>query len=1056
MWYETQHQSKCLNYPETIMAEKLRLKAIALLLALSVVSFAYSQDARDILDKTGVQGGLVVHLGCGDGRLTAALRASNSYLVHGLDPSEGNVAKGRGFAKSKGLYGRVTIDILESNVLPYSDNLVNLLVSEDLGGVSMDEVLRVLVPKGVAYIRADGKWTKTIKPRGDNIDQWTHYLHDSTNNAVAQDTVVGPPKHLQWKAGPRWGRNHEYMGSIRGMVATEERVFYLLDAGLTGTTDKLPQRWNLVARDAFNGILLWRQRLNWESVRGGTWSGMSLPRLLVAIGEKVFVAKEKDRALVCLDAATGKVIKQYDGIIGVHEVLYSAGKLILHVKGKDKPDRSITVPGHIVAVDAESGKELWRKTEKNLLELSLAATDKRVCYRTSKEIVMVELHTGEETWRKPNEIKTAGRSGGTLVFRGQSVFLSAEGHFRVFSAKDGALLWEEQEGPGGTNDIFLTGNLIWHGRRNRGQDPATGKVVRELWTRGVQSPGHHFRCYRSKATVNWLLSQKRGVEFVDISGEGKHSRHDWVRAMCRVGFMPCNGILYSTPHPCFCYPGVKINGFNALRNQVQFPTSDSDVRLVRGPAFGKIDAPAQGSVSKDWPTYRHDAKRSGSIKLEVSTDLKETWRQEIKGDLTPPVYADGKVFICNKDDNTVYCLHGNTGRTIWEYTAGGKVNLPPTIHKGAALFGSADGWVYCVHATDGALAWKFRPAPDNRRIIAYDRLESPWPVHGSILVQNDTAYFAAGRSTFLDGGIYLYGLNPATGEKRYETRLDGPHPDWKTERGKPFDMPGALSDILVSDGKNLYMMQKMFDEKLTPLEAPYITEFGDRKMGRHLIATAGFLDDTNFNRIYWMYCERWPGFYFATQAPKAGQLLVFDDKQTYAVKFFTRHHVNSPVLTPADKGYLLFADDNDNEPGLVGEGTFKSIKWLPFKMRGASEKYSRDHDAVAANKDKSTGYTRSKPPAWMTFVKIRVRAMVLADQTLFIAGVPDEVPADDPYAAMEGKLGSIVRAVSAKDGKTIAEIKLESQPVFDGMIAAAGRLFLCTEDGKLLCFGTPE
>ena len=32
-------------------------------------------EARQILDAAGVKGGLVVHLGCGDGALTAALRA---------------------------------------------------------------------------------------------------------------------------------------------------------------------------------------------------------------------------------------------------------------------------------------------------------------------------------------------------------------------------------------------------------------------------------------------------------------------------------------------------------------------------------------------------------------------------------------------------------------------------------------------------------------------------------------------------------------------------------------------------------------------------------------------------------------------------------------------------------------------------------------------------------------------------------------------------------------------------------------------------------------------
>ena len=45
---------------------------------------AGSITAEGIYRATGVQGGLVVHLGCGDGKLTAALRADDRYRVHGL------------------------------------------------------------------------------------------------------------------------------------------------------------------------------------------------------------------------------------------------------------------------------------------------------------------------------------------------------------------------------------------------------------------------------------------------------------------------------------------------------------------------------------------------------------------------------------------------------------------------------------------------------------------------------------------------------------------------------------------------------------------------------------------------------------------------------------------------------------------------------------------------------------------------------------------------------------------------------------------------------------
>ena len=80
------------------------------------------------------------------------------------------------------------------------------------------------------------------------------------------------------------------------------------------------------------------------------------------------------------------------------------------------------------------------------------------------------------------------------------------------------------------------------------------------------------------------------------------------------------------------------------------------------------------------------------------------------------------------------------------------------------LFGSADGRVYCLRASDGQLIWRFLAAPSDQRIGSFDQIESTWPVHGSVLLCEGVAYFTAGRSTYLDGGIRVYGLNPVTGE----------------------------------------------------------------------------------------------------------------------------------------------------------------------------------------------------------------------------------------------------------------------------------------------------
>ena len=54
--------------------------------------------------------------------------------------------------------------------------MVNLLVAENLGGVPMAEVMRVLAPEGIAYIKSGGEWKTTTKPRPKDIDDWTHYL----------------------------------------------------------------------------------------------------------------------------------------------------------------------------------------------------------------------------------------------------------------------------------------------------------------------------------------------------------------------------------------------------------------------------------------------------------------------------------------------------------------------------------------------------------------------------------------------------------------------------------------------------------------------------------------------------------------------------------------------------------------------------------------------------------------------------------------------------------------------------------------------------------------
>jgi hypothetical protein len=86
---------------------------------------------------------------------------------------------------------------------------------------------------------------------------------------------------------------------------------------------------------------------------------------------------------------------------------------------------------------------------------------------------------------------------------------------------------------------------------------------------------------------------------------------------------------------------------------------------------------------------------------------------------------------------------------------------------------------------------------------------------------------------------------------------------------------------------------------------------------------------------------------------------------------------------------------------------------------------------------------------WWKRLPIRVRAMVLTDEVLFVAG-----PLGDPLttrAALDGEVPASLLAVSPSDGSVLAEMTLPATPVWDGMAAAAGHLYLALANGDVLC-----
>jgi 2-polyprenyl-3-methyl-5-hydroxy-6-metoxy-1,4-benzoquinol methylase len=99
-----------------------RLICIGLLSVFCISGCSVDLEApADLVAASGVQGGIVVHIGCGDGRETASMLLNSSYFVHGLDTSEDNISRAREYLRSKNLYGQVSVAKYDGKTLPYGD-----------------------------------------------------------------------------------------------------------------------------------------------------------------------------------------------------------------------------------------------------------------------------------------------------------------------------------------------------------------------------------------------------------------------------------------------------------------------------------------------------------------------------------------------------------------------------------------------------------------------------------------------------------------------------------------------------------------------------------------------------------------------------------------------------------------------------------------------------------------------------------------------------------------------------------------------------------------------
>ncbi len=288
------------------------MPGVALMVVLLIASVsAELPTAAAALGASGMKGGLCVVVGTVDGELEASLTAGGTVQVQGLALTPEHARAARLALFQKGLYPVASVSYEPSvKTLPYTDCLINLLIA-DLDALgdkapSPGEIDRVLAYEGVAYLRQNGSWISRRRDTPNDIYRYTHWKGDSTVNSYQRDNRAGIPNQVRWIGAPTYGLYNSHGDGTN--VMESERVTGGAWMGLFGGA--------IHCRDAFSGVLLWRNELDDDDRETAREQA----------GGEMFAAH--DRRLFTIQAKPGGSLVAYNIRTGTLEKAYDAGPVL--------------------------------------------------------------------------------------------------------------------------------------------------------------------------------------------------------------------------------------------------------------------------------------------------------------------------------------------------------------------------------------------------------------------------------------------------------------------------------------------------------------------------------------------------------------------------------------------------------------------------------------------------------------------------------------------------------------------------------------------------------
>ena len=418
----------------------------------------------------------------------------------------------------------------------------------------------------------------------------------------------------------------------------------------------------------------------------------------------------------------------------------------------------------------------------------------------------------------------------------------------------------------------------------------------------------------------------------------------------------------------------------------------------------------------DWPTYRHDAQRTGITSEQLALPMLKSWtfvstHQPERAWPAPfrenpysgvkvvplltfdhafqPIACGNSVFFGSSSDHQVYCLDLTSGRIKWTFYTEGPIRTCPTFHQGRLYFGSDDGIIYCLDARTGRELWRHLAGPSNDKIPGNEQIISRWPVRSGVLVEKGLVYSAAGLFPAREGS-YLFALDAYEGKNIWKKKIN------QTAQGYLLATP---SKIFVPSGK------------LTPLTY-------NRANGDYISRISG--PRGNFALIVDDVMVSGPGI-------SGGNLVALD--QGYKQYRVANFKANKAVISP-NSVFLASETEiirRDRKP-LALRSLEKRKKDLEDLKGGKSivEQIKSTKDSIAKLKSEASLIKEWKQP-----VK-EAKSIILAGNTLFV-GRESEV------LAIHANTGSI-------------DWNMDVDGVVHGLVVANGSLLATTDKGRVYCF----